>query len=324
MLTDPEFGPWREEALKRGYASSVVFPFNHDGKTFGALTIYSKMPDPFSVAELELLGELTNRLVYGIVMLRLRAEKEKLDEARLQDQIEITNLHKNLQHKMKKVEKSNQELEAFNSSVSHDLSAPLHAITAFSQIIFDDHDQNLSLVSQDALGRVINNAKTMGHVIEGLLEISDIKNIEIVRNRVNISMLVDEIATELQGSTPDREVDFIIAKNIMADCDPNILSIIMNNLMRNSYKFTSKKAEAIIEFGIEKEIYFLRDNGAGFDMRHKDKLFGAFERLHTVHEFPGTGIGLATVLRGIRRHQGLIWAEAEVDKGATFFFTLGK
>jgi signal transduction histidine kinase len=247
----------------------------------------------------------------------LDIEKQKRNE-------ELMVANKKLIAKNIETEKLATELESFNYSISHDLSAPLHSIATFSQIIFDDHDQTLSLVSQDALGRVMNNAKTIGQVIEGLLELSHITTIEIVRNRVNLSLLVEVIATELQGRTPDRAVDFIIAKNIMADGDPNILSIIMNNLMRNSYKFTSKKTKAIIEFGIDNEIYFLRDNGAGFDMRHKNKLFGSFERLHTVHEFPGTGIGLATVLRGIRRHQGLIWAEAEVDKGATFYFTLGK
>jgi PAS domain S-box-containing protein len=217
----------------------------------------------------------------------------------------------------------NSELESFNYSVSHDLSSPLHSIIGFSQIL-NDHSTTFSPEAKDALKRVIKNANIMSMVINGLLELSNISNLELVKKRVNLSLLAQNIADELSNLEPARVINVNIQKNIYADGDSNILTIILNNLMRNAYKFTSKRPISNIEFGILKDgTIFLRDNGAGFDMRHIKKLFEAFERLHSTNEFQGTGIGLATVQRGIKRLQGKIWAEAEVDKGATFYFTLG-
>jgi signal transduction histidine kinase len=221
-------------------------------------------------------------------------------------------------------EKLASELAIFNSSVSHDLKTPLHSIMGFSQIILNDSANILTTSSTDAFLRVINNVNTMNNVINGLQELSNISFLELIKSRVNLSSIAQNLAVELKNLSSTREINFVIKEDLHVDGDPNILAIVMDNLMRNAHKFTSKKAVTNIEFGIlENGTYFIRDNGAGFDMRHEKKLFEPFERLHTTKEFQGTGIGLASVQRGIKRHQGKIWAESEVECGATFYFTLG-
>jgi PAS domain S-box-containing protein len=218
------------------------------------------------------------------------------------------------------------ELETFSYSVSHDLSSPLRSIMGFCQIILDNQGDSFNLLAKDALLRVIRGTEDMGKVIEGLLELSRLSRINLITTNVNLSLIIQNISIALLQLTPLRKVNFVVPKNIMVNGDAKLLMIIMNNLMNNAYKFTSQKSETIIEFGILKinneDTYFLRDNGSGFDMRHSEKLFGAFERLHSATEFPGTGIGLATVQRAIKRHNGRIWAEARQNLGATFYFTL--
>lgn len=224
------------------------------------------------------------------------------------------------------IKEAHDQLEAFNYSVSHDLSAPLRTIVGFSQIILEDHGASCTPEAKAALTRIIGATKKMKLVIEGLLELSRLKRTEVNKENIDLSDMVHNIASDLQKLDINRKVNFIIPKNIEASGDPHLLSVVMTNLMNNAYKFTSRKADTIIEFGLiknnDKDTYFVRDNGAGFDMRHVDKLFGAFERLHTHDEFPGTGIGLATVKQVIDKHSGEIWAQAEVNKGATFYFTL--
>lgn len=218
------------------------------------------------------------------------------------------------------------ELETFSYSVSHDLRSPLHTIKGYCQIILDNYSENFNPEAKNAFARVIHATEQMGTVIDGLLELSRLSRIKLVTTNVNLSLITQNISITLQQVEPLRKVNFIIPKNIIVNGDAKLLMIVMNNLMNNAYKFTSKKSETIIEFGVlktgDEDTYFLRDNGSGFDMRHVEKLFGAFERLHAATEFPGTGIGLATVQRAIKRHNGRIWAEAELNVGATFYFTL--
>lgn len=215
------------------------------------------------------------------------------------------------------------ELESFSYSVSHDLRAPLRSIMGFSQIMLEaKNNENLTMESQDALKRIIGATRKMGEVIDGLLTLSRLTRTEIAKEKIDLSLIAYWIAADLQALEPSRNIKFIIPKNITANGDSRLLMIAMTNLMNNAYKFTSLKTETTIEFGHFKETYFIRDNGAGFDMRHVAKLFAPFQRLHGTNHFPGSGIGLATVKRIIQRHSGTIWAEAEVNKGATFYFTL--
>ncbi|WP_051180797.1 MHYT domain-containing protein [Thermithiobacillus tepidarius DSM 3134] len=220
----------------------------------------------------------------------------------------------------------NRELEAFSYSVSHDLRAPLRAIHGFSQVLLEDYNGKLDSDGQKYLERVLNASQRMGQLIDDLLSLSRITRSEMHREPVNLSMLAHGIAAALQAEQPTRRVNFVIEPEVTAHGDPRLLEILLDNLLGNAWKFTGKRNNARIEFGVREEagerVYFVRDNGAGFDMAYADKLFGAFQRLHGVTEFEGTGIGLAIVQRVIDRHGGRIWAEGAVEQGAAFYFTL--
>jgi PAS domain S-box-containing protein len=226
----------------------------------------------------------------------------------------------------KELEQANKELEAFSYSVSHDLRAPLRSIDGFSQALLEDYEDKLEAEGKDYLRRVRSGSQRMSQLIDDLLNLSRITRAEMRYEKVNLSTLAEAIAAELQETQPDRQVEFIIGKDITAHGDSHLLRVVLENLLSNAWKFTSKHPRARIEFGATqnegKQIYFVRDNGAGFDMAYVDKLFVPFQRLHTETEFPGIGIGLATGQRIIRRHGGTVWAEGEVEKGATFYFTL--
>jgi signal transduction histidine kinase len=235
------------------------------------------------------------------------------------------------------LEAANKELEAFAYSVSHDLRAPLRSIDGFSQALVEDCGDELSDDGKDYVGRVRAGARRMGNLIDDLLELSRITRWELERGRIDLSSLARGTAEALEEAYPARKVDFVVEEGLTADGDLRLLKVVMQNLMGNAFKYTGKIEDARIEFGASRNgdchrgdrdipddvpVYFVRDNGCGFDMSYADKLFGAFQRLHTEGEFEGTGIGLATVQRAILRHGGRVWAEAEVDKGATFYFTL--
>jgi light-regulated signal transduction histidine kinase (bacteriophytochrome) len=221
---------------------------------------------------------------------------------------------------------ANQELESFAYAVSHDLRAPLRAIHANAEILREDMEGRATPDDIVSLDRVAARAEEMSGLIDGLLKLSRIMRAELKREKIDLSATAHMIAEGLVRSAPDRKVDFVIQDGLTAVGDGALLSAALGNLLENAFKFTSKKDSATIEFGAIKErrktTYFVRDNGAGFDPKHSSKLFGPFERLHAHGEFGGTGIGLATVQRIVRRHGGEIWAEGEVDKGATFYFTL--
>ena len=221
---------------------------------------------------------------------------------------------------------SNKELEAFAYSVSHDLRAPLRAIDGFSQALLEDYRDQLPRDAQHFLERVRVAAQRMAKLIDDLLELSRISRIPVERQLIDVSALAKSIAEELRQGDPLRKVEFDIAPHLKANGDSELLRIAMQNLMNNAWKFTSKKLDAKIEVGANNgkgtRVFYVRDNGAGFDMAYANKLFGAFQRLHAVTEFPGTGIGLATVQRIIHKHGGRVWAESVIDQGATFYFTL--
>jgi signal transduction histidine kinase len=256
-----------------------------------------------------------------------------------------------LKHTTSLLEFSNKELETFSYSVSHDLRAPLRSIDGFSQALLEDCAHALDAEGKGHLQRIRGAAQRMAELIEALLSLSRVTRTEVRRERVDLSALSRAIAGELQRREPERRAEFAIAADLAAMGDLRLLRIALENLLGNAWKFTARRPAARIEFGAlpisecemrnaelnlrdqlpdsairnpQSAIYFVRDNGAGFDMAYADKLFGAFQRLHAQAEFGGIGIGLATVRRIIQRHGGQTWAEGEIDKGATFYFTLGQ
>lgn len=223
---------------------------------------------------------------------------------------------------------SNDELEAFSYSVAHDLRAPLRHIAGFSAVVLKDHSAQLDQEGRSLLGRVGAAVQRMADLIDGLLALSRTARGQLARGPVDLSPEAKAIFSRLRLTEPDRDVVVEVAESMPANGDPLLLEALLENLLGNAWKFTSKKPRAHIEVGIDETktppIYFVRDDGAGFDMAWADKLFGVFQRLHARDSFPGTGIGLATVQRIVRKHGGRIWAESEVDRGATFYFTLDR
>jgi signal transduction histidine kinase len=224
------------------------------------------------------------------------------------------------------LEMANQELEAFSYSVSHDLRAPLRSIDGFSLAVLEDCGEQLSDDGKDFLQRIRNNAQRMDLIINDLIKLSRTTQATLTRKQVDMSELAKQVFADLCSNAPQRDIEIQIAEHLEVEADPALITVALDNLLGNAWKYTGKKTRAVIEFGVRKKgrdtVYFVKDNGAGFDMRQASKLFGVFQRLHGATEFSGTGIGLATVQRVIHRHGGKIWAEAELDKGATFFFTL--
>jgi signal transduction histidine kinase len=235
---------------------------------------------------------------------------------------------KALSERTVQLEATNRELECFSYSVSHDLQAPLRVINGFSQILIERCGEKVDEKGRHYLERIRANSEHMGELIEDLLKLSRITRSQIKRTNVNLSAIAKDIAMEMSSSQPERIVEFAIAPNLVANGDSNLIRIVLNNLLNNAWKYTSKHPKARIEFGAigiensKKLTYFVKDNGAGFDMAYADRLFGAFQRLHSEADFPGTGIGLATVKRIIYKHGGRVWAESNLAQGATFYFTL--
>jgi PAS domain S-box-containing protein len=222
---------------------------------------------------------------------------------------------------------ANEELEAFAYSVSHDLRAPLRGIDGFSQAVLEEYSESLDETGRDYLMRLRSASQRMGHLIDDMLSLSRVSRVELDKERVDLSAIATSLAVELQEREPDRQVKFVIADGLVAQGDFRFLSIVLENLLSNAFKFTSTRATARIEFGCEavdgEDAYFVRDDGVGFDMAYADQLFTPFQRLHTEAEFPGSGIGLATIRRVVARHDGRAWAYGELDRGATVYFTLG-
>jgi signal transduction histidine kinase len=235
-------------------------------------------------------------------------------------------LEQRVQERTAQLAAANKELEAFSYSVSHDLRAPLRSIDGFSLALLEDYAERLDEEGKDHLKRIRAATQRMGMLIDDLLNLSRVTRVEIRKEVVSLSALVHSVATGLQEAQPERKIDFRIEDRLEAKADARLVLVILENLLGNACKFTSKLTSPCIEFGKTRHngssAYFVRDNGAGFDPAYASRLFGAFQRLHGASEFPGTGIGLATVQRIIRRHGGEIWAEGAVGKGATFYFTL--
>lgn len=226
----------------------------------------------------------------------------------------------------KQLEVTNNELDAFTYSVSHDLRAPLRSIDGFSQLLLKKPENILTDKGKDYLNRISAASTQMGQLIDDLLGLSRITRHKINPVNVNLSELVHKINREMQKANGKRTVNLVVQENVTCVADQNLIHIVLENLLGNAWKYTKNKAKPNIEFGLTRqnsnEVFFVRDNGAGFDMEYADKLFGAFQRLHGTDEYEGTGIGLSIASRIIHRHGGKVWAEGKVNKGATFYFTL--
>jgi light-regulated signal transduction histidine kinase (bacteriophytochrome) len=260
--------------------------------------------------------------------------------ARKQAEATVRHLNEQLEQRVRErtaeLESSNRELEAFCYSVSHDLRTPLRSIDGFSQAALEDYGERLDDTGRDYLNRVRNGCRHMDQLIDDLLRLSRVTRDQMRRESVDLTTLAQAAARQLQEREPERPVDLRIAPGLTAVGDTRLLHAALFNLLANAWKFTSKNPAPLIEVGRAvgsqplavgsqcpaSPVFFVRDNGIGFDMQYANKLFNPFQRLHSAQDFPGTGIGLATVARVIQRHGGRIWAEAAIDRGATFYFTL--
>lgn len=455
--TEASFAPWRDEAVRRGYASEIALPLSDEGRVWGSLNIYAASSDAFDPHEMELLAGLSADLAFGIKTLRLRVEHAQAERAlreserkyrelvehansiilrwnrdgritflnefgqrffgysseeilgrhvmetivprtesggrdlnqlvsricadpklfeqnvnecirrngervwiswtnkvvidergqvdeilsigsditeRKQAEAEVRRLHTDLQRYAKELEErvrqrtaqleaSNKELEAFSYSVSHDLRAPLRSIDGWSHILVEDWGDRFDTQGRECLDRILSETQRMSRLIDDLLQLARVSRIEMHPIRVDLTALAETIAGRIKSAHPARPIEFLIQPALAAYGDPQLLEVVLTNLLDNACKFTGQRAQAKIEFGAsEPGVFYVRDNGAGFDMSRAQKLFNAFQRMHSVAEFPGTGVGLATVLRIIQRHGGRVWAQAQVNQGATFFFTV--
>lgn len=445
---DPEFAPWREEALRRNYASSIALPLTLDGARLGALMLYSAIPGSFDTEEVRLLTELANDLAYGIQALRTRAERQRVEEElqqangynrslleasldplvtispdgkitdvnmaaekvtgcsrseligtefywyftdqdkaqagyqqvfregqvwdyelelrhrdghttpvlynatvyrdetgevmgvfaaarditeRKRAEEEVRKLNESLERRVRErtaeLEATNKELEAFTYSVSHDLRAPLRHVDGFSKLLVEEFGPQLPDQARHFLDRIESGTRQMGQLVDDLLNLSRVGRAEARLQITGLSSLVQEVVSELKAENPARKIRWNIASLPFVECDPMLIKQVLRNLLANAVKFTRPREEALIEVGTTArdgtQAVYVRDNGVGFSMKFADKLFGVFQRLHRAEDFEGTGVGLATVQRIIHKHHGEVWAEAALDRGATFYFTLG-
>jgi PAS domain S-box-containing protein len=448
MLTDPDFLPWREEAIKRGYASSQVLPLLNENRAFGAMTIYSREPESFTNDETALLTDLADDLAYGILTIRsqkaralaeetVRKERnfsnaviqttggliigmdpegriqlfnhacekttgftfdelkgkpfwdylllpeemdavkevfKRIKDGKITAEMEFENYWKTknnsrrfirwtnsaikdangnveliigtgidmtedkenrarieelntfLMQRTTELMTANKELETFSYSVSHDLRSPLRAMKGFSSVLLEDYSDKLDAEGQDFLKRIKNSADKMSGLIDDMLSLAKISRDEMNPKEIDLSAAAESIVSELRQGDKERKVETLIASGLKTRGDARLMLIALSNLIGNAWKYSSRTSNAVIEFGSleknEETVFFVRDNGAGFDMAHAKKLFTPFQRLHSDSHFSGTGIGLAIVNKVIQRHGGRVWGEGEIGKGATFYFTL--
>src|SRR5881394_3571462 len=303
---------WRglERFLSKGEAHAIGTTVEFAGRTLDGC----EFP-----LELSLATWKTGEGIFFTAIIRDITRRKRAEE-------KINTLNEDLKRRSAELEAANKELKTFAYSVSHDLRAPLRAIDGFSRALVDHCWEKLDPRSRNDLQRVRAASQRMGQLIDDMLALSRVTRSEMRCTGVDLSALAESILAELQKNQPERRAEFFIAPKLMVNADANLLRIALENLLGNAWKFTSKRPKAQIELGATshngKPAYFVRDNGAGFDMAYAGKLFGAFQRLHSGDEFEGTGIGLATVQRIVNRHGGRVWAEGKVNQGATFYFTL--
>ena len=308
--------------------ANLVVPLLQGHNLWGLLCIHQcRAPRQWQETEIEFVHQIANHLGVALQHAELLAELRAEIVERQQAEQRAQDLNQGLQQAIIELKAVNKELEAFSYSVSHDLRAPLRSIDGFSQALLEDCLDQLDANGQDYLRRIRAATQRMGQLIDDLLTLSRVTRSDMQRESVNLSRIASRICTDLQQAAPERQAEFEIQPGLVAQGDARLLQVLLDNLLNNAWKFTSRQLQARIEFGaIAQEngipAYFVRDDGVGFDMTYVDKLFRPFQRLHGMNEFTGNGIGLATVQRIVHRHGGRVWAEGSLARGAIFYFTL--
>jgi signal transduction histidine kinase len=314
--------------LLQGRISDPLLALAETAKAVSARQDYSVRAPRVGSDELGVLTDAFNLMLGRIEEQNraLRGSKAELEQRVADRTRELEERNEELRRNAAELLAANTELDAFAYSVSHDLRAPLRSIDGFSQVLLEDYATRLDEAGQDSLQRVRAASQRMAVLIDDLLKLARVTRAEMHTEPVDLSAMARDIVAELQRTAPERPIEFAIAPGLKVQGDSRLLRVVLDNLLRNSWKYTGNQPRPRIEFATAEDngqrVFMVRDNGAGFDMKYADKLFGVFQRLHTSTEFEGTGVGLATVRRIITRHGGRIWAEGVVDRGATFYFTL--
>jgi signal transduction histidine kinase len=315
-------------ALLQGWISQPILALADTARAVSTRQDYSVRAPKLGDDELGALTGAFNQMLGHIEGQdrELRRYATDLEQRVAQRTHELEQRNETLRRNAAELLAANQELDAFAYSVSHDLRAPLRSIDGFSQVLLEDYAAHLDEAGRDSLRRVRAASQRMATLIDDLLKLARVTRVEMRTEVVDVSGMARDIVAELQRADSARQVECVIAPGLKARADPPLLRVALENLLSNSWKYTAKQPRPRVEFRSTEvnggRAFMVRDNGAGFDMKYTDKLFGVFQRLHSAAEFEGTGVGLATVRRIITRHGGRIWAEGAVDQGATFYFTL--
>jgi K+-sensing histidine kinase KdpD len=305
-----------QDAYKPTFVKSLVMVPIRTQDPIGAIGNYWASPHHSSKQEIRLLQALADTTAVAMENVRL-----------------YTELEQKVQERTAQLQMMNQELEAFSYSVSHDLRAPLRTISGFSTALVEDCHEQLDACGKDYLNRITKGCQHMNELIEGMLGMARLSQGELsIEPNINLTDIAEKLIDNLKRESPERQVQIKIQPNLKADGDRHLLEAVLQNLLGNAWKFTSKETQASIEFGEfgettqnNEKVFYVKDNGDGFDMAYaNNRLFTPFQRLHHQEEFPGTGVGLATVQRIIHKHSGRIWAESKPKQGATFYFTLAR